>query len=192
MVVKTKGKAAPAKAKKPPKRAAPAVKAPPTPWEAFKASPDAIEQLCAHVVSGGHLADFCKTRGLAYTTVSDWINAEPGRAVMYARAREDRSDMLADEIVAISDEIDVKTRTGEDGEVHLTLDAAAVARNRLRVDARKWVASKLKPRVYGDKLELGGSVKISSVSDDALLAELAKLGITAKIGPQADGEAPGA
>ena len=34
--------------------------------------------------------------------------------------------------------------------------ARAIARNRLRVDARKWVAAKLKPRTYGDKLELSG------------------------------------
>ena len=39
---------------------------------------------------------------------------------------------------------------GED--VALALDATAVARNRLRVDARKWVASKLKPKKYGDKM----------------------------------------
>jgi hypothetical protein len=27
---------------------------------------------------------------------------------------------------------------------------------RIRVDTRKWIASKLKPKKYGDKIELGG------------------------------------
>ena len=184
-------KAAKGKAKAAPKKPAPPVA--PSPWEQFKAAPDSIDVLCSHVLEGGHLNEFCIGRGFAYTSMLRWINADPaGRAAMYAQAREDRSDKLADEITAISDEIDVKTTTGPDGEVRLTLDAAAVARNRLRVDARKWVASKLKPRVYGEKLELGGSVKVSGVADDALLAELAKMGIAAKIGPQPEPEAPDA
>jgi hypothetical protein len=136
----------------------------------FKLSRDSIAQLCEHVVNGGHLAGFCKERSFPYTTISDWINADPVRAVMYARARVDRSDVLADELVAISDEIDVKTRVGEDGEVHLLLDAAAVARNRLRVDARKWYASKLNPRVYGDKIDSGENKAL-----DVLTSMMSKL-----------------
>jgi hypothetical protein len=70
---------------------------------------------------------------------------------MYARAREDQADTLADEILAISDEQrEAVTRDGTiyDPEVH---------RDRLRIDARKWVAAKLKPRKYGDKVELAGA-----------------------------------
>lgn len=52
--------------------------------------------------------------------------------------------------MAIADEVEVAARyDGE--EVRLAVDAAAIARNRLRVDARKWVAAKLKPRIYADK-----------------------------------------
>jgi hypothetical protein len=46
---------------------------------------------------------------------------------------------LADEIIAIADEP--------------VLFAEQVARNRLRVDARKWMAGKLRPKRYGDKIE---------------------------------------
>lgn len=96
---------------------------------------------------------------------------------MYAGAREERADVLADEIVAIADELEVKCVTGEDGEtMEVKVDPTAVARNKLRVDARKWVAAKLKPRVYGDKVAIGGADDLPPIetkfgmSDDALLA----------------------
>ena len=101
------------------------------------------------------MVGYCAENMVPYTTVREWMTETEDRKAMYARAREDRADKLADEIVGISDEVDVTVRhDGED--VTLALDATAVARNRLRMDARKWVASKLKPRTYGDKLAVGG------------------------------------
>jgi hypothetical protein len=71
----------------------------------------------------------------------------------YARAREDQADYLADEIIGISDEAQTE-QVGEDGLVKY--DATAVARNRLRVDTRKWAASKMKPKKYGERTTLAG------------------------------------
>jgi hypothetical protein len=113
--------------------------------------------------------------------VSDWVYKNPDRAAMYARAREERADFLFDEIIAISDETEVEAKyEGED--VKLVLDSTAVARNRLRVDARKWAASKLKPRVYGDKVTQehtgagGGPITMAAVDlknlSDAELANM--------------------
>lgn len=165
------------------KKRAPAKKAaakPLTPWQKWSAKPDAsMKALAAEIAGGSHLAAFCKTTGFAYQTVRDWIDADPGRSGMYARAREDRADKIADEIVAISDEVEVAARyDGED--VKLVLDAAAVARNRLRVDARKWVASKLKPRTYGDKLDVTQELTVKNLTDEQLDAEIARIG--AKLG----------
>lgn len=62
---------------------------------------------------------------------------------------------MADAILNISDEYEVEVKhDGED--VKLDLSATAVARNRLRVDTRKWMLSKMLPKIYGDKLELAG------------------------------------
>jgi hypothetical protein len=113
----------------------------------------AISELCQHIVEGGHLAGFCKAKEFAYVTVLDWINADPRRTELYARAREDRADLLADETIAIADEAQFVQKVGEDGEtVEVTFDSVAVQRNKLRVDARKWYAAKLKPRSYGEKV----------------------------------------
>ena len=124
------------------------------------------------------MADFCRKNEFAYTTMLDWINADPSRAEMYARAREDRSDKLADEIVAISDECEYEpVRDISGNTVGVVFDKTAVARNKLRIDARKWTAAKLKPRVYGDKVHLEGTVDHKVMSDDALLLRLSKLGV---------------
>lgn len=131
---------------------------PPSPFRLWADAPEAaaISELCEHIAGGGHLAAFVKAKGFAYVTVLDWIIAdktEGGRAEMYARAREDRADVLADEIVSIADEAETTTKVGADGEtMDVVFDSVAVARNKLRVDARKWAASKLKPRSYGDKM----------------------------------------
>lgn len=80
----------------------------------------------------------------------------------YARAREQQADFLAEEILEISD------HTEED---HTAFTGSnVVQRDKLRVDARKWIASKLKPKKYGDKLDLnheGGQTIIVKFQDDA-------------------------
>ena len=58
---------------------------------------------------------------------------------LYARAREERADLLAKEILEIADAP--------------CKDAVEVAHARNRLDTRKWLASKLAPRKYGDRVE---------------------------------------
>ena len=38
---------------------------------------------------------------------------------------------------------------------------------RVKIDALKWVASKLRPRAYGDKLDVSGQVISASITVDA-------------------------
>lgn len=83
---------------------------------------------------------------------------------------------MFDEIVAISDEATVVAKYQGD-EVVLVLDAAAVSRNKLRVDARKWAASKLKPRIYGDKVSIESTISLKTLSDEQLFARMAALGL---------------
>ena len=125
----------------------------------------AMDELCAFIVgqgTGGHLAAFARSRGFAALALLDWIQADPERAARYARAREERADILADEITEIAD---APAET-----------AVEVARSRLRVEARKWVAARLKPRAYGDRLAVGGAgdlppvAHVHEMSDEALLA----------------------
>ena len=54
------------------------------------------------------------------------------------------------------------------GNTAVVFDATAVARNKLRVDARRWLASKMAPKKYGDKVQAeltgagGGAIQVAS------------------------------
>ena len=102
----------------------------------------------------------------AKASVFRWLGLHKEFSDQYARAREEQAEALADEIVSIADEQEATVRT-HDGMTEVTFDSVAVARNRLRVDARKWVASKLKPKKYGDKLDIdqkvSGELKVEKI-----------------------------
>jgi hypothetical protein len=65
----------------------------------------------------------------------------------YEKAVQDRADRLADDIMDLADEAMPEWLEGSGA-------SAWVQQKRLQVDARKWVASKLKPRTYGDRLDV--------------------------------------
>ena len=79
----------------------------------------------------------------------------------YHLACEARADVLADAIVALADE-------PIPADLDIAGHGAWVNRQRLRVDSRKWIASKLKPRTWGDRLLVDAPVMV--VDMRALLA----------------------
>lgn len=184
---KRAGKAATAKTKKPVRKSIIKPKTKADLRREWFARPGALDEFLAYICAGGHLNGFCKEHGFSYTGMLEFIHADTSRSEMYARARQERADLLADEIVEIADEECTKVKadkhgTSDDdgeGQTEVVFDAVAVARNKLRVDARKWIASKLKPRVYGDKLELSGEVGApTKLSDEQLLERLQRFGVS--------------
>jgi hypothetical protein len=116
--------------------------------------------ICGRLAGGESLAAICRADEKLpdIRTIYRWLADEKndGFRQLYAQAREDQADTLADEILAIADEKPVMPAPEGVAGAPVALDSAAVAHQRLRIDARKWIASKLKPRKYGDKVELGG------------------------------------
>jgi hypothetical protein len=76
----------------------------------------------------------------------------------YEKALQDRADKLAEEIIEISDS------TPPEG-LEPAAMSAWVADKRLRVDARKWVAAKLQPKRYGDRIDVAVTDARISVMD---------------------------
>jgi hypothetical protein len=101
---------------------------------------------------------------------------KPDFADNYTRAREEQADTLADEILAIADE--APSEVVDEKGVSRT-DSGWVSWQRNRVDARKWVASKLKPKKYGEALKVGGdkdnplAVTVGTEVFDSVLENLA-------------------
>jgi len=109
-------------------------------------SPEAVLEICRRMENGESLRQICATPGMpGRTTVMRWLEAEPEFQKSYARARERLVEYWADEIVEIADGAE---QDFVDGKVN----HEAINRSRLRVDARKWLMSKLAPRKYGDRV----------------------------------------
>lgn len=114
-------------------------------------SPDTASAVCAHLASGGLLVEWCNEPGRPHVaTIYRWMEAHPEFRDAYARAREVGLHVMAEEVIAISDDGSRDYKLGPDGD--LVPDHDHIARSRLRVDSRKWLASKILPKVYGDKI----------------------------------------
>lgn len=70
----------------------------------------------------------------------------------YARACEARADYIFEDMLNIADDNSSDVYYDDNG-VERT-DNDVIQRAKLRIDTRKWVASKLAPKKYGDKLDL--------------------------------------
>lgn len=127
-------------------------------------------EICARLASGEPLVTICRDdESPDVSTVYRWLAAHQEFRDMYARAREDQADTLADQIIDIADNPvrGVKTKTDEEGNVETT-EGDMIEHRRLQVDARKWIAAKLKPRKYGDKTEhtISGPVSLELKGSD--------------------------
>jgi len=139
---------------------------------------DIADDICNRITNGESLASITREEGMPHpATVYRWLQRHESFCEMYTRAREDQADTLADQIIAISEEKPM-LRIISDSETVEKLDPTGVSHNRNRIDARKWIAAKLKPRKYGDRQILAGDadnpleVKQQSETLDALLVNL--------------------
>lgn len=85
------------------------------------------------------------------TTIMGWLRTNQEFAQQYARAKEEQADYLAEQMLEIADDSSLDVAFTEEGKPYV--DREHINRSRLRVDTRKWIASKLKPKKYGDKIE---------------------------------------
>ena len=108
--------------------------------------------ICELIADGNSLRAICLLDDMpAKSTVFKWLAEQPTFSDQYARAREAQADSLADDILEIADDGKRDTYTDLDGNERTDHDV--IARSRLRVDARKWLASKMAPKKYGDKMQ---------------------------------------
>jgi hypothetical protein len=118
-------------------------------------SDELADDICDMIANGISLRSICIAPDMPSTrTVLRWLDEKPDFVAKYERARKEQADMFAEELVGIADEAD------------------DVNKARLRIDTRKWVASKLLPKKYGDKItaEVGGPDGAPLIEADPLAA----------------------
>lgn len=132
-------------------------------WTAWKAEPQEYEDLLSEIAAGKSLNAWVGEQGFAMSTVYDWIDADEQRAAKYARARELQGEWHAQRILLEAEREPERLPSG-------AVDSGWVADKRLRVDTLKWIASKLAPKRYGDKLAIGGDEDAPAVRVDVNLS----------------------
>ena len=114
-----------------------------------------VDVILERMSAGESLSAICREDGMPpRSTFAKWAYDDvDGLFDRYARAKELRAEVLADELTEIADDgrNDWMQRMLESGATENAVNHEHLARSRLRVDTRKWIASKLMPRQFGDK-----------------------------------------
>jgi hypothetical protein len=141
--------------------------------------------LCEHLSTGKPLTTWCKQKGNPkYSTVMNWLWRESDYKgefeKKYARAREQQAECISDQIMDIADDDtgDIVMKEDKRGRKYKAVDHENINRSRLKVDARKWIASKLLPKKFGDSTsvkvggEEGGAITFLVKYEDKKMPEM--------------------
>ena len=126
-------------------------------------------EIFERIAKGQSVRNICKDDWLpSEATIYRRLSIDDAFCKNYAQARERQADAIFEQCLAIADsqEGDVIEVDGVE-----TTNHDAIARAKLRIDTRKWMAGKLRPKVYGDKLDVNhaGSFNVTLNGDDAKL-----------------------
>lgn len=123
---------------------------------------EVASDICSLLMAGESLRSICKRQSMpAMSTVTLWLTKHEEFSAQYARAREIQAEVLAEDILMLADSAEE--------------DAAAVAKARLQVDARKWYASKVAPKRYGDRVQHDQKITLTDLTDEELDRRLQEL-----------------
>lgn len=116
---------------------------------------ETFKEIINFVQDGNSLKESCDKSRITRETFYKWIKEDETKSDTYARAREYRSDLIFEEILDIADNSGRDKKLNDEGiEV---VDHENIQRDKLRVDARKWMLSKMNPKKFGEKLQVDSS-----------------------------------
>lgn len=94
------------------------------------------DQICERIADGESMRSISRDEKMpCMNTLFKWLREREDFVAQYAIAKDDAADSMVEDILLIAD--------NEDQDVQ---------RSKLMVDTRKWIASKLKPKKYGDRI----------------------------------------
>lgn len=122
-------------------------------FEAVIARADTMDEVVARIVDGEHpesLKDIARDWRIPYTRLAQWIVEDGERARRYSDALRFVAETFVHEAVPIADAA--------------IAERDAVAKAKLQIDARKWVASKWDRSKYGESTEVKHTGTVSLVA----------------------------
>lgn len=119
---------------------------------------DIASEICTRLASPRSLRSIALDDDMPdQRTIFRWLAAHEGFRQQYARAREAQADAIFDEVLDIADDGSndwMERHDSEGGNIGWKENGEAIGRSRLRIDARKWMAGKLRPKVYGERIDV--------------------------------------
>lgn len=113
--------------------------------------------ICEGVTKGKSLPTLCDELEIGVSTIFQWMEKHQNFAEEYTRAREAKADVFAEQATEIADN-----------------ETLSPESRRVRIQSRQWFASKIKPKVYGDKTILSGDAENPIVVLAARLDDIAQ------------------
>lgn len=127
--------------------------------QAISVSADGLRKICADL--GCDPKDFYR-----------YLNQADAEAKQrYAHAKELQADVIFDDMMDIADESSNDTYEDENGNIKTNNEI--VQRSKLRVETRKWILAKARPKKYGDKIEHDTTIRVESTENiDAVIERM--------------------
>lgn len=109
--------------------------------------------ICEQIALGFSMRTICKDDKLpAMSTIFRWLKDNESFQEQYTRACEERTEAMAEDILDIADDGTNDFMEADDGKRQYNGDS--IQRSKLRVETRKWLMAKMKPKKYGDKVDV--------------------------------------
>lgn len=124
------------------------------------------DEICDRIMVGEPVRQIALLEHMpAEGTIYRWLANIPAFQEQYTRAKEAQAERFAEELLEIADNGTndwIERENERTGERYLVQNTEAVARSKLRVDTRKWAMGKMKPKKYGDHIDVtSGGEKIT-------------------------------
>lgn len=119
------------------------------------------DEICAKIASNGKGIQLLCAENAHWPskdTIFEWLKKYSDFSDQYVQAKQLQIETFIDDILEIADDASQDLVTNEHG--NLVSNNVSIARARLRIDTRKWLASKLVPKIYG----LGKKDNVANVS----------------------------
>ena len=144
-----------------------------------KYTQEIADKVCALLSEGQSMRTVCKDKEVpASRTLFRWLRTNEEFCQQYTRAKQESADALTDEMLDICDDgSNDWMESNAKGDKGYEFNGEHLQRSRLRVETRKWLSSKLKPKKYGERqhLEHSGEIGLPGLTDAELKAKLIAL-----------------
>jgi hypothetical protein len=123
------------------------------------------ETIYACLSEGKSLLSICEVMGIAYSTARGWERDNPEHAANSTRARELGCHFLAEQCLQIADTpLEGVETTSKPGGIVEERRGDMLGHRKLQIDTRMRLIGKWAPKVYGDKLAIGGADDLPPVA----------------------------